>query len=137
MQQIELVSKKVSFDFFVRILLKPFISVILYSFWPFLLLILPSLPNWVIILFYSVQVLSIIFFISLFLKLIKFIKFPSFIQAQSYYSDLIKVKKLELKAKRIEKNNLIIQMNKRRIEIEEARLKQLQSDLEDRKRKVL
>jgi phosphoglycerol transferase MdoB-like AlkP superfamily enzyme len=122
--------------FFNKILLKPFILVVTFSLWPLIIYALPWFP-FPILVGLSFQIVLVFSYLSLFVKFIKFRKFPTFIQAKNYYSDLKKVKKIEIKAKKSEKQKFLIGKNKKRSDAEEARMNKLQNDLEERKRKVL
>jgi hypothetical protein len=132
----EAIKKDVKVEFFYKILLKPFILILIFSLWPFMVYILPWFP-FPFLLGLSIQILLVVMYFVLFIKFIKYKKFPSFVQAKNYYTDLKKVKILEQKAKKTEAQKFNFEIKKRKIEMEEAKINKLQIDLEERKKKLL
>lgn len=146
-------------EFFNKILKKPLIVIILMSFWPLLTYIIPAKLVNFLPLFYAIQIILILNYIRLYIKYLRYIKFPNYEEASVYYYDLERVKKLELKAKKVtikkakeeqrlkiqiekEEERLLIQKEKEERRVREEFLKteaikKLKLELEERKKKVL
>lgn len=134
--------------FFNKILKKPLILIVLISLWPLLTYLIPAVLVRYLSYFYVIQIILILNYIRLYIKYLRYIKFPNYEEARLYYYDLRRVKKLELKAKRAffkkaaEEMKLKIQKEKeenrlREEKLKEEALKKLKLELEERKKKVL
>jgi hypothetical protein len=134
--------------FFNKILKKPLILIVLISLWPLLTYFIPARLVTYLPFFYAIQIILILNYIRLYIKYLRYIKFPNYEEARLYYYDLGRVKKLELKAKKAffkkaaEEMKLKIQKEKEEKRVQEEKLKEealkkLKIELEERKKKVL
>jgi hypothetical protein len=129
-------------SFFLKILLKPFLMVVIFSLWPLLSQLFPAvylLPY--LELLYFIHAALILYFVFKYLQFNQYSKFASYKEAKEYHYDLRRVQREERKARKfaIQKKKLDIQ-TKKRIEEEKAKeaiTSKLKLDLENRKKKVL
>ena len=135
-------------EFYLKILNRPLIFIILISLWPMLVYVLPSSLVKYLPYFYIIHGGLILNFIRLFIIYLKFQKFPSYEEARLYYFDLERVKKLEQKAKKLAvkkaKEEILAKQAKLKLDkkIKEESMKtetinKLKVELEERKKKVL
>jgi hypothetical protein len=121
-----------------KILLYPFLAVILFSFWPLLSLLFPA-PF--LSFLYLIHALLIILFLLKYAQYTQYSKFSNFEEAKQYYSELKRVERAERKAKiMVLKKQKIDALNKKKAEYEKAQalsISKLKKDLEERKKKVL
>lgn len=135
-------------DSFFKILKKPMVFILALSFWPLLTYIVPAHIVPYLQLFLIVQVILIFNYLRLFILYLRFKKFPTYEDAKTYYYDLKRVKRFELKAKKtsIKKAKVELRLKIKR-EAEEKRNKEekakleafnkMKLELEERKKKVL
>jgi signal transduction histidine kinase len=135
-------------QFFNKLLFKPLMIIILISLWPILTYLIPSILVPYLTLFSYIQVYLFIFFVFRVVTYFKYIPFPTYEEANQYFTDLKSVQRAEKvnqqRAKVKAKQYRLIQREKKKKEdkeIEEKqnqlRLKRLKDELEERKKKVL
>jgi len=88
-------------EFFSKILYKPLILIIVVSLWPFLTYIVPPSVVRYLQFFYLIQVILVFNYLRLFITYLRFKKFPNYKEAKSYFLNLKRDKRLELKTNKI------------------------------------
>jgi hypothetical protein len=129
-------------EFFLKILLKPSLTVVIFSLWPLLSQLFPAaylVPY--LGLLYFIHAALILYFVVKYVQYNQYSKFASYKEAKEYHYDLRRVRREEWKARKfaIQKKKKDIE-TKKRLEEEKARdaiTAKLKIDLENRKKKVL
>jgi hypothetical protein len=135
-------------EFFSKILKKPLLLIIVLSLWPLLTYIVPPSVVPYLQFFYLIQLFLVFNYLRLFIRFLRFSKFPNYEEAESYFYDLKRVKKLELKAKklsvkkakeerRLEEKREAEEKRKKDEEAKLEALRKMKIELEERKKKVL
>jgi hypothetical protein len=88
-------------EFFYKILYKPLMLIIVISLWPFLTYIVPPSVVSYLNFFYLIQVILVFNYLRLFKTYLRFKKFRTYAEAKSYFLNLNRAKRLELKTNKI------------------------------------